>query len=305
MLGRPEAPDDQQIRRLVRRMRSWRRPVREAAAAELAELGPDAINAVHRQFQQITSRPEWRMIMAMSMILCVQCWFHVTGVRLPVWIFPAYMGVNALGTVASIRAGLAWAVLASAATKLRWPGQVSVLLDACVFGSQAPPAVAALADALAAADAGDLAQLDNRCMARVRSLMANSQDRRLVMALLELCAEVGDSRELRAVRGLCRKGKVLSAACSGDPEVNQAAERARAAIEARLAATPEARRLVRPAAAPSDGSAILLRPAHSVPVGDEDRLLRPVGAEANEAAPATDSAEAEQASVGQEQRGGG
>jgi hypothetical protein len=284
-------------------MRSWRKPVREAAAAELAELGPDAINAVYQQFRRYEKFNAWKAV-ALVVVLCsAYVLFRVTHSPVDALLGFEYLVLGPLVWLQYHTAREAWRGLLCAASPVRSPDLIGVLVHVALLSGWHSDG-GALTDAVAAAEAEHLALLDNRCMAGVRALMANSRDRRLVMALLELCARVGDSRELPAVRGLCRKGRVVSAACSGDPEVNQAAERARAAIEARLAATPEARKLVRPAAAPADGSAILLRPAHSVPVGDEGRLLRPVGANGNEAAPATDSAEAEQASVQQEQRGG-
>jgi hypothetical protein len=295
---KPEAPDDRDIRRLVGRLWSLRKAVRETAAAELAELGPDAINAVHRRFQQDRVRLAWSLL---AVYLIAGTGYVLTRVAGFAHASPAgwLLVCNALGLVAHVRLYAAMNGLGCAAATVPSPDLIELLTQVSADPWRPGAWGDALAEALALADTERLGHLDNRCMARVRALMANSRDRRLVLALLDLCARVGDSRELGAVRGLCRKGPVVYAPCSVDAEVNQAAERARAAIEVRLAATPQARRLVRPASAPADGSAVLVRPAHGVPTGDEDRLLRPVGAESAEVAAATDAAEAEQG-----QRGG-
>jgi hypothetical protein len=296
---KPEAPDDRDIRRLVGRLWSPRKAVRETAAAELAELGPDAINAVYRRFRLADDRWAWQVGPLSLVCGCAYTLMRVTGVPESTLLGPVFLVLNAVGWLRFNRAMSAWGGLAHATAKVRSPDLIEVLLEVAGFRGGPGDGGDALAEALALADTERLGHLDNRCMANVRALMANTRDRRLVLALLDLCARVGDSRELGAVRGLCRKGTVVYSPCSVDAEVNEAAERARAAIEVRLAATPQARRLVRPASAPADGSAVLLRPAHGVPTSDEDRLLRPVGAESADVAAATDAAEAEL-----EQRGG-
>jgi hypothetical protein len=94
-------------------------------------------------------------------------------------------------------------------------------------------------------------------------------DERLVLAILDAFAKVGDGRVLRDVERAMARFQ--------SPSLTAVAERTLAAIRARIAAVNDAAHLLRPALSPEED--VLLRPAIGPGEADADVLLRP--AEAN------------------------
>jgi len=92
----------------------------------------------------------------------------------------------------------------------------------------------------------------------------------LAHASLDALDKIGDESDLPTLRKLATNRLRFR-----DRLVASAAQVCIESVEARVEAERERTTLLRPAAAPDDQSAVLLRPAHGIHTDDENKLLRP------------------------------
>jgi hypothetical protein len=164
---------------------------------------------------------------------------------------------------------------------------VGVLAEALEYGDfeverEAKKALTSLLPQLKANQAELLNDQQRPCLHR--AMLREGQPEEFVFAILKAFEQVGDERDLLAVRRLRDRNehdpdRAYVSEISREARIARAAAAAILYIEQRIQASRASHTLLRPAATPGDGEAVLLRPAQGgeTPI---DSLLRPTDAAA-------------------------
>lgn len=267
------------VSEILKDLGSSRRPIRAAAEAEMARLGPESSEELlaaledeghkHRKRQRIVKRS---MVGFVTFILLYLTFGLVLGLTTGKWDVLSNFGslcgtFGALGAAAAISPQ--FRSLATAMSTLDDVRSVGWLVDAMTSQDKQLQASAesALVRLLPKLTAADRNLLDDEQRRRLDKQLQKSRSRDFAVAILEAYEKVGDSQSLGAI-GHFAEGHGAS---PFDPHVRRVAMRAEDAIRVRAETERQARTLLR--ATVDTGEDVLLRPAAGSSAV-EDTLLR-------------------------------
>jgi len=277
----PSAIDEREVRRLVRKLGSFRASTREDATRRLEAMGPDAIPVVARLVSEANGVTAVRGCATFALLTIVVA--VAAGFLLPrqwlVGVLPsASLVASMVARVASVArwhiAAVQWLTRSSevcAVGPLLECRRVSLLTRP--MRDVVRPGLLRLLPAL-----GDDGNFLNAQQQRHLREVVESNDPDLVIAAIGALCRLRDLDALYGIRKIATGQMKAVYPAARDPRVRAAAQEALPILE-RLAGVSDAKSLLLTPADPPDGADALLRPAHGVGEANPNTLLRPAEAE--------------------------